>query len=553
MFITALDYISPNITFYHKGNLSHTSIFSGILSLIAILIVLVIGINDAVNLIQRADPNTFSFNSFIEDAGILQINSSSLFHYITPAKNVEGQYIYEEIDFTKFNIIGSFIYYTNFIHMSQNVPIKLIEHWIYGPCDKEDGAELTDIINATIFEKSACLKKYCSSKNQKCYDKGDPNFIWPEITHGTFNDKNTIYNFFVKKCDNSSIKELYGEDAYCKSDEEINGYFQHNAQILYLSFLNNYINVLDYENPSNKFIYKVDNILKNNQYTENFMSISPALVKSHTGLFFDEVKEDYSYSFDRNDVYTGTMDGLYTVYVFVLKNMMIYYERTYKKIQDAISDIGGIHQVITIIAICLNTIYNEYIILTDTSLLLNSSIKSEKKVYQEKLNHSQIINNKLDKLESNINNGTLEISKYSRKRINLNNKNNRNERKTRIIKRKMSTSKINNICSNIITTENCLSIEDKTKINKETIGNKESEENNNENKKNSYFYEYFLFRFSCKKKKIFFQTYENFRIKMISEEHLIRNHLNLYSLMKLSETEEDKKRNYQYQDLINLI
>ena len=29
--------------------------------------------------------------------------------------------------------------------------------------------------------------------------------------------------------------------------------------------------------------------------------------------------------------------------------------------------------------------------------------------------------------------------------------------------------------------------------------------------------------------------YENFRIKIISEEHLIKNHLNIYNLLKVTE------------------
>ena len=65
MFITALDYISPSITFYHKGNLSHTSIFSGILSIIAIVFVFILGVNYSLEIIQRTDPNTYYFNSFI--------------------------------------------------------------------------------------------------------------------------------------------------------------------------------------------------------------------------------------------------------------------------------------------------------------------------------------------------------------------------------------------------------------------------------------------------------------------------------------------------------
>ena len=68
------------------------------------------------------------------------------------------------------------------------------------------------------------------------------------------------------------------------------------------------------------------------------------------------------------------------VYCFFLKNMMEYYQRTYKRIQDVISNIGGINQAITIIAVYLNNFYNSFIVLYDTELLLNSSIHLEKKI-----------------------------------------------------------------------------------------------------------------------------------------------------------------------------
>ena len=42
MFLKKFDYISPPITFYHKNYLAHTSILSGILSIISLLLILMI-------------------------------------------------------------------------------------------------------------------------------------------------------------------------------------------------------------------------------------------------------------------------------------------------------------------------------------------------------------------------------------------------------------------------------------------------------------------------------------------------------------------------------
>ena len=41
------------------------------------------------------------------------------------------------------------------------------------------------------------------------------------------------------------------------------------------------------------------------------------------------------------------------------------------------------------------------------------------------------------------------------------------------------------------------------------------------------------------KKKDFYNTYKKFRFKIISEEHMIRNDLNIYNLMKIKKRKND--------------
>ena len=83
MFIKRLDFISPPVTFYHQGYLSHSSIISGIISIISIAFIFALAIYFSLDIIKRNDPNIFSYNSFTEDAGIFSMNSSGLFHFIS--------------------------------------------------------------------------------------------------------------------------------------------------------------------------------------------------------------------------------------------------------------------------------------------------------------------------------------------------------------------------------------------------------------------------------------------------------------------------------------
>ena len=240
------------------------------------------------------------------------------------------------------------------------------------------------------------------------------------------------------------------------------------------------------------------------------------------------------------------------VYCFFLKNMQEYYERTYKRVQDVASSIGGINQVITIIAIYLNSLYNNYIVLSDTEILLHSSINYEKQINKNSLNY-KYLSNKLK--NSKIKDKLYDIGKSSQTRIELELKHSRNKNKTE-----------NDISNNFSKTNNMFNtniknpdIGDKSNINNfENLDNKninkgkEKESEQNENKKN--FYNYLLYRITCGKKKQFFDTYQKFRVKIISEEHVIRNHLNIYNILKVTERKRHHRRNsYQLKDLFNLV
>ena len=53
---------------------------------------------------------------------------------------------------------------------------------------------------------------------------------------------------------------------------------------------------------------------------------------------------------------------------------------------------------------------------------------------------------------------------------------------------------------------------------------------------------------------MFYKYYKDFRTKLISEEHIIRNHLNIYNLLKIAETKKNYKKNsYRLEDLMNIV
>ena len=557
MFIKYLDYLSPKITFYSKGHLSHSSIISGITSIIANIFIIFLAVYFFLDVIHRKNPNTSFFHSFVDDAGTYELNSSSLFHFINVIQRNNLGEIKEGFDFSRFNIIGFKNYITAYLYKLKVKNLNTMEHWLYGYCDKAINTEgLDDLITYELFNESACIKYYYNKEEKQYYKVGDPSFIWPEIAYGTFNDKNEIYGLYIQKCKENLTNYTLGEGYRCQSTDN---YFT-NLRVIQLNFVNNYINAINYKNPNKKFLYRIENPFEKNHYSMNDININPTLVRSHDGFLFDNIKDDVSYTFDRNDVYINSNEGedIFVGYCFFLKNIMQYYERTYKRIQDIISNIGGLFQVIYFIAFYLNKFYNNYIILSDTEQLLFSLIDLEKEIQKKKYFENKNIKYIDDKNKNSESNNYYEIKKNSEsyqsssiKNISGNQKKNKEDI--------FNSSKIENSaikCNNYFTNleenkeNNDLNFNIIKKNNKKDKAIKKENENSN----NLNFWTYFFYKFTFRKNNVFFNVYENFRIKIMSEDHLIRNHLNLYNLLEVSDkTLYLRIDNYQIKDLIKAL
>ena len=363
------------------------------------------------------------------------------------------------------------------------------------------------------------------------------------MAKGTFRSESgqQFYTIILERCKEETLHIILGENSYCKSDDEIKDVIGFNAAV-HLYFIDNYVDVSNYNSPNTKFFYRIENSLQMGSYPINHLNLNPNLIKSHNGLIFDKTYEEISYSYERNDVFTYNDDNkTYTVYYFWLNNRVNYYERTYRRIQNIISNIGGIYQFITFVTIYLNSFYNNYIVLFDTENLLNSSI------YYEKNNFKNI--KKLKRLK--------DMNKINNKKHDKTNANKIFE-KHDFIKEKSKNKKLQN--TNIKESSKsyydfCISdIGDKNNTFNNKIENNENYKKDQKDTIINTFWKYILFKFSIDKNNSF-QVYQNFRVKLISGEHLIKNHLNIYNLLRINEKKIKSKRHYSYniKDLLKLV
>ena len=143
MIIKKLDWISPPITLYFKGEGQHSSIFSGILSIIVYILILILGVYYTLDFINRKSPKAYFYNKYIKDAGAFPVNSSSMFNFIQINEKKTNKVI--PFDFTLFRAVGlDEVLYDEYMN---NPDIILnSNHWIYGYCNNKTDTEGIDYL-----------------------------------------------------------------------------------------------------------------------------------------------------------------------------------------------------------------------------------------------------------------------------------------------------------------------------------------------------------------------------------------------------------------------
>ena len=169
-----MDFLSPKITLWRNGELRHSSTFSGILTILSYITVIVIGIILSLDPLQKKNPSAFYFNGYVEDAGFFPINSSSIFNFIQIMNSKNGQL--DPIDYDSVRIIGLRKAINMYSTSDRN--LSNLDHWIYGNCNKDSDIKgIENIITDDIYKNSACVKKYFNKDEQKYYNTNEKGFI----------------------------------------------------------------------------------------------------------------------------------------------------------------------------------------------------------------------------------------------------------------------------------------------------------------------------------------------------------------------------------------
>ena len=525
MFLKEIDFLSSPISLFYRGYLSHSSFLSGILSILTIIIIIFLSIFQIKNLFNRDKeiPLSTSFTYFTDDAGTIQINNSSLFHFISfDDYNDRGN---EEFKFSYFNVIGIEDIFANY---ENNPNINNYNHWLYGLCNNDSDIKgIENIATHKFLTKSACIRKYFDINTQQYYDTNHPNFRWPSLSHGTFHPENSLYSIIIKSCDQNILDIIFNGEITCKDIKEIDT----SSKGIHLNFVDHYIDVLNYNNPINKYFYKIESKFDKDNLIVNHLNFKASVIKTHKGYIFEEDEKVCSYSYDRNDVFTyiRTSD-IYAGYTLYLNNRLNFYERTYKKIQDCLSSVGGILNIILYIMTCINNFINSYVILKDFNYLLNLFSITPEDI--NCINRKNILYKKIKQMEA-IKRNSCVFTKSSPNEKEIKEEETI-EKNSKEEKEKKTNESLNTEKSEITQEPKATDTNRVITINTDTKDEKvETDKEKEQNFEVFNFLQYFIYKITCGKKHSNLELYDNFRKTIISVENLMQNYLKINNLLNI--------------------
>ena len=546
MIIQNLDFLSPEITLFFKGRYKHSSILSGVITILSYSLILAFIIIYTLDFIDRSNPTIYFFNRYVEDTGVYPLNESSLFHYINLiAASRNKTTIYDFNSVRIFGIIRTLDSYIQKYEYSEN------NHWEYDLCNYDEDItykKIKDLIDKNIFSQSACIKKYYNSKEKRYFNKGESGFEWPTLEHGLSHPNRTFYGIIVETCQNNSLKNN------CNSVEDIELFFKRYG--ISLNFIDHYADALNYKEPFTYFFNSITSSLTiSSSISLNHLNFNPNKIRTHNGIFIDNLVEEISYSFIQNEKVTVSKQGKNAVsaFYFWMQNNMIINERYYKKFQEVLSNIGGLGSFILLIGFFINSLISYYVIILDTQALIFSSEEKnfdkvkliKKPITLEKEINFQIKNNMINNTLQNSNYLLIKNDKVENEKItdpfNLfisnKNKNKINNSKKNSISY-LTNNKIKKECKKVnhIKMPKSNSNVRINKINLENAFFEIRDKNNNiiqrpiKKEKISWF-SYILYICLFKRKNSKIKYYENFRAQILSEENLMKNNFDIYKLL----------------------
>ena len=595
----SIDYLSPKITLFYYGSRRHASNIGGVLTILMALLNACFVFYLILNIILHKITNFMHYRTYLADAGQFFFNhSTGIFHYLQLYNIKTKEYREYNSKYTRIFMSRLYrAYIDNQEKLSEN------EHWVYDNCregidnkyiDKDLFSENNSFING------ACLRYYYNNKKHEYYPIEDiENFKYPYIIHGTGNKDNLFLETIIEKCENTSVTtKILG---VCAKESEIDEYLE-KFKGINLQLSSKRVDTDNYKKPIYQYLHSITESLDSHSVPVDNINLMPYFIEIKTGIIFPKVKKNIACSLELNRRESWDIQNnkkILAVFYYWLQNSAQVIKGGYSTIYDILPSIGGIIQLIYYIFYSLNFFYNKYVTTQDCNTSFFRMYNSEdpkgvpmkknferyvKSIRQEakKYSTNKILTAIKERRDS------IYIAKYNRSKksfqATLNNNNNKilNEEKNQNdfsnsndLIANIQNNLINNSC-NMNTKQNKFPGSKKNfKFNankskndefisfiecenKSNINNSFSDKLNDFiNQKNKTFkveplnvkitskfincLNFLLYMLKFKKRSKMFFVLNQFRQKLLGEEHIFRNNIILYHLEKYFNIKEIQK------------
>lgn len=583
-----LDCLSPNISLFYYGSKRHSSLFGAILTILLLLISIAYIIYLVIIINNHKISNFMSYRSYFTDLGHYYFNDSTgVFHYFQ-VYNIKNK-AYGKFNPKYLRIIMSRLYKT---YQNNQEELNENEHWVYDLCRQgvdNKNVDKSIFINNEIFIDGACLRYYYINNTYYSIEDKE-HFKYPYLIHKEDNNKNIYLETVIEKCDNLSFTtDILGK---CGDKDEMDEYLgKYNG--IYIHLLDRQINPSNHSKPIYQYLRKIGDSLDINNVPLNNINLIPLDIEIQKGFLFPKNERIASYSFDINtrEIWESKdNEKILSIFDYHLQSSSQVIKGIYYNFLDVLPNIGGFIHLLYFIFYFLNYLYNKYITIVDFNHILFRMPNTEdlrdvniKKIFFEEVNLLRDIyfieHNKM--LSATEKRDSIYITKLARKKKEKNGKDN-------ICTKSISNNEKNNknylsnsndlLQSNNITVIKNIQLKNQNESFKCSLNNRNSkvdlsnitfkESQNIYSHFNSHLKEYFnqrnkslrpesvdfittskylnffyflLSLFNHPEKKRVFFILDEFRKKLLGEEHLLKSYTILFYLEKYFDIKEDKK------------
>ncbi|KAL4499906.1 hypothetical protein ABPG72_015255 [Tetrahymena utriculariae] len=359
------DIFGKQVILNYKNNGSIQTSLGGLISLATIVVICLFFWNTLLDFLSKNQVNLIQSQSFSNNPSLLQLNTNDFMFAVQIQQNNFLKNPYYNITLEQ----KSYTLLENGTRLTQTIPLDMepctISHW--GMIDK-------DRLNNTFT--SLGLNDYlCAKKNQKVYIGGQY--------------ESPIYQFLkfqVTKCVNVTKPQLYSWNPVCQSYASAQLFAQSTVRIQFQ--MSNYIfNPIEPQNLVQSIISSdlFFQIQPEAMYMTADIFFTQYNIQTDNSLFFTKDIQQQIYSVqqygDYRPQYTQFSKGStkpYATFYFDRSRFTYFYNRSYMKLQDMLSQLGGfVNSMIAMAAIIVGFYNRNYYVLELANKLYDYDIQED--------------------------------------------------------------------------------------------------------------------------------------------------------------------------------